>query len=106
MKRNITIIKNHIDTSKENKVTHGYGLMNIERVTKQYNGILKLICMNKEFIAKATFVFEEKRINRENLVNHFCNIRSHFGSEMLHTYFFLPVIPCFIQLNLNLRNAV
>lgn len=61
VKRNITIIKNHIDTSKENKATHGYGLMNIERVTKHYNGILKLICMNKEFIAKATFVFEEKK---------------------------------------------
>ena len=61
VKINITIIKNHIDTSKENKATHGYGLMNIERVTKHYNSILKLICMNKEFIAKATFVFEEKK---------------------------------------------
>ena len=39
-KKNVIITKNRIDTSKENKEIHGYGLMNIERVTKYYNGTL------------------------------------------------------------------
>lgn len=57
-KKDITIIKNHIDTSKENKETHGYGLANIESVAKRYNGMLKLTCVNKEFTAKATLMLE------------------------------------------------
>lgn len=57
-KKNVIISKNHIDTSKENKEIHGYGLINIERVTKHYNGMLKLTCENKEFVAKATLMLE------------------------------------------------
>ena len=57
-KKNVIITKNRIDTSKENKEIHGYGLMNIERVTKYYNGMLKLTCENNEFVAKATLMLE------------------------------------------------
>ena len=46
-------------TSKENKDIHGYGLANMERVVKNYDGVLKLQCENNEFIVRATFMINK-----------------------------------------------
>ncbi len=55
----VSIYKNHINTSKENKEIHGYGLFNVEKVVQKYNGMLKLTCDDKEFAAKATLVLSK-----------------------------------------------
>jgi two-component system sensor histidine kinase AgrC len=47
--KDIFIHNNTILTSKEDKKSHGFGLLSINRVTKKYDGNLSLSCINKEF---------------------------------------------------------
>lgn len=56
VKENVSIHMNQLATSKENKKLHGYGIMNMEKVAKNYNGLLKLQCENGEFIVRATIM--------------------------------------------------
>ncbi|MBQ6996020.1 MAG: GHKL domain-containing protein [Lachnospiraceae bacterium] len=48
----VVIRENRIETTKDNKESHGFGLANIERVTKKYDGNLQLSCENKMFTAQ------------------------------------------------------
>lgn len=57
--KNLNIKKNYLPTSKENKEIHGYGLINMERVAKHYDGMLKLQCENNEFVARATLMINK-----------------------------------------------
>lgn len=52
----VVIRENRIETTKDNKESHGFGLVNIERVTKKYDGNLQLSCENKVFTARATLM--------------------------------------------------
>lgn len=52
----VVIRENRIETTKDNKESHGFGLSNIERVTKKYDGNLQLSCENKVFTARATLM--------------------------------------------------
>lgn len=52
----VVIRENRIETTKDKKESHGFGLANIERVTKKYNGNLQLSCENKVFTARATLM--------------------------------------------------
>ncbi len=54
--KDVTIIRNRIETTKHNKESHGFGLTNIESITHKYNGNLKLECENKVFRAQATLM--------------------------------------------------
>lgn len=56
VRENVEIKDNSIETSKEDKEMHGYGLLNIARVVEKYCGGLKLSCQNKKFVLKASFV--------------------------------------------------
>lgn len=49
VRKDIPIHKNSIATSKENKESHGFGLLSINQVIKKYKGELILSCINKEF---------------------------------------------------------
>ena len=55
--RDVVIRENRIETTKEGKESHGFGLSNIERVAKKYGGSLKLSCENRVFTARATLMF-------------------------------------------------
>ena len=55
--RDVVIRENRIETTKEGKESHGFGLSNIERVAKKYGGNLKLSCENRVFTARATLMF-------------------------------------------------
>lgn len=57
--RKLNVKNNYMPTSKENKDIHGYGLANMERVVKNYDGVLKLQCENNEFIVRATFMINK-----------------------------------------------
>ena len=57
---NIDICNNHIITSKEDKSIHGFGIMNIEKVVKNYNGMIKFSCENNEFTVRATLQLKEE----------------------------------------------
>ncbi|RKM55302.1 ATP-binding protein [Butyrivibrio sp. X503] len=52
----VVIRGNRIETTKNNKEAHGFGLSNIERVTQKYAGNLKISCENKMFTAIATLM--------------------------------------------------
>ncbi|MBR4669343.1 MAG: GHKL domain-containing protein [Butyrivibrio sp.] len=52
----VVIRNNRIETTKENKEAHGFGLLNIERVTQKYSGNLQLSCENYVFVARATLM--------------------------------------------------
>jgi sensor histidine kinase YesM len=52
-KKDVKIIKNHIDTTKDDKQIHGFGIQNIQRVVKKYNGSLVLDCKKGVFSVKA-----------------------------------------------------
>ena len=54
--KDVVIRENRIETTKNNREAHGFGLSNIERVTRKYAGELKLRCENKEFTAVATIM--------------------------------------------------
>lgn len=47
--KDISIHNNTILTSKEDKKSHGFGLLSIYQVTKKLEGKLSLSCINKEF---------------------------------------------------------
>lgn len=54
--KDVVIRDNRIETTKDNKEAHGFGLSNIERVTKKYAGMLQLSCENQVFTARATLM--------------------------------------------------
>ena len=54
--KDIVIRDNRIETTKENKEAHGFGLSNIEKVTKKHDGELQLNCENHVFTARATLM--------------------------------------------------
>lgn len=60
VKENININMNQLETSKENKKLHGYGIINMEKVADSYNGLLKLECYNGEFFVRVTLMLNEK----------------------------------------------
>lgn len=47
--KNTSIHNNSIFTSKEDKESHGFGLLSINRITEKYDGSLGLFCVNNEF---------------------------------------------------------
>ena len=54
--KDVVIRDNRIETTKDNKEAHGFGLSNIEKVTKKHDGNLQLNCENHVFTARATLV--------------------------------------------------
>lgn len=52
----VVIRENRIETTKDDRESHGFGLSNIERVIKKYDGDLKLKCEDKVFTAIATLM--------------------------------------------------
>lgn len=52
------INKNHIVTTKQEKMLHGFGLNNIERVAQKYNGNMQLEYKEGYFSSKITFIFD------------------------------------------------
>ncbi len=54
--KDIVIRENRIETTKEEKEAHGFGISNIERVAKKYDGNLKLSCENNIFTARTTIM--------------------------------------------------
>lgn len=60
VKENINIQMNQLETSKENKKLHGYGIINMEKVADSYNGLLKLECYNGEFFVRVTLMLNDK----------------------------------------------
>ena len=54
--QDVVIRENRIETTKEEKESHGFGISNIERVAKKYGGNLKLSCENCVFTARATLM--------------------------------------------------
>ncbi|WP_026655757.1 sensor histidine kinase [Butyrivibrio sp. AE3003] len=54
--QDVIIRENRIETTKEEKESHGFGISNIERVAKKYGGNLKLSCENQVFTARATLM--------------------------------------------------
>ena len=54
--KDVIIRENRIATTKDNKEAHGFGLSNIERVAKKYDGSLQLSCENQVFTARATLM--------------------------------------------------
>ena len=54
--QDVIIRENRIETTKEEKESHGFGISNIERVAKKYGGNLKLSCENRVFTARATLM--------------------------------------------------
>jgi signal transduction histidine kinase len=54
--KDVVIRENHIETTKDNKEAHGFGLSNIERVTRKYAGELQLSCENQVFTARTTMM--------------------------------------------------
>lgn len=53
----VKIRKNRAATTKQNKELHGYGLQNMERVVKKYEGSLNLACSDGIFDARASLIF-------------------------------------------------
>ena len=47
--KDISICDNTIPSSKKDKISHGFGLLSINRVTKKYEGKVNLSCVNKKF---------------------------------------------------------
>ena len=54
--KDVVIRENRIETTKDNKEAHGFGLSNIERVTRKYAGELQLSCENQVFTARTTMM--------------------------------------------------
>lgn len=51
----VEIVNNTIETTKEDKKIHGYGLLNIRRVVEKYHGQMKINCEKGKFVLKANF---------------------------------------------------
>lgn len=45
----VSVINNHIDSTKDNVLLHGYGLSNIEDTVDRYNGTMNISCTENEF---------------------------------------------------------
>lgn len=45
----VNVINNHIDSTKDNVLLHGYGLSNIEDTVDRYNGTMNISCTKNEF---------------------------------------------------------
>jgi len=54
--KDVVIRENRIETTKDNKEAHGFGISNIERVIHKYSGNLQLSCEDKVFSARATMM--------------------------------------------------
>ena len=52
-KKDVKIKCNRIETTKSNKQLHGFGIQNMERVAKKYNGALKFEYKEGQFTTKA-----------------------------------------------------
>lgn len=48
--RDVTIINNTVETTKDNKQLHGFGIYSLNQTVKKHDGDLKLVCKNKKFI--------------------------------------------------------
>ena len=56
--KEVVIKDNRIETTKEDKESHGFGLLNIESITSKYDGKLELSWEKQEFIARAILTFD------------------------------------------------
>ena len=45
----VNVINNHIYSTKDNVLLHGYGLSNIEDTVDRYNGTMNISCTENEF---------------------------------------------------------
>ena len=52
-------------SSKENDGTHGWGLLNVERIVKKYNGTIKYICTEDIFDVQIVF-WENRKEKKKN----------------------------------------
>lgn len=57
---NVKIQKNRITTTKANKELHGYGIQNMERIAKKYDGNLELRCEDGYFIARVMLLLKNQ----------------------------------------------
>lgn len=48
--RDVTIINNTVETTKDNKQLHGFGIYSLNQTVKKHDGDLKLVCKNKKFV--------------------------------------------------------
>lgn len=53
VRSNVLILNNRIDTSKSDKLAHGIGISNMERIARKYQGDLFLSCDERTFTASA-----------------------------------------------------
>jgi sensor histidine kinase regulating citrate/malate metabolism len=51
----VKIQNNYIISTKSDKSNHGFGLINIHRIVKKYDGRMKMICDNRMFSVEITF---------------------------------------------------
>lgn len=58
VKYKVQIKNNTVKTSKADKENHGFGLENIKRVAKKYNGRVELACDENEFTLKVFMMLE------------------------------------------------
>ena len=58
VKNKVQIKNNTVKTSKSDKENHGFGLENIKRVAKKYNGRVELSCDENEFTLKVFMMLE------------------------------------------------
>ena len=58
VKDKVQIKNNTVKTSKADKENHGFGLENIKRVAKKYNGRVELACDENEFTLKVFMMLE------------------------------------------------
>lgn len=58
VKNKVQIKNNMVKTSKSDKENHGFGLENIKRVAKKYNGKVELACDENEFTLKVFMMLE------------------------------------------------
>ncbi len=58
VKKKVQIKNNTVKTSKADKENHGFGLENIKRVAKKYNGKVELACGENEFTLKVFMMLE------------------------------------------------
>lgn len=55
--KKVEIKNNSIKTSKKDVQNHGFGIENIKRVAKKYNGFVRLSCTNSEFTIKIGLLY-------------------------------------------------
>lgn len=62
----VEISRNMITTTKKDRILHGFGLRNIERIVQKYSGSMSLKCDNSVFIFSAWFKLDENLIEQES----------------------------------------